>query len=575
MSAIGGSGGVARDWSSTEDAAAPTAPEPSEAPPAPPLLAGRGGGPGAPAPAAGAVRVADLPLAPAVPLTDHAGVVEFSPQLAVAPTSIGDLAKVLAYASQEGRHVKALGSLHSSSGVQAADDIAVLPQGLSFVDPPAALDDGTLRAGVDPAAEKLVRVGSGTQLRTLNPALWGLGLALPNMGGYDEQTVAGVVNTATHGSGLEYGPISELVRSMDMVVPGGRKVRIEPKDGMTDPAAFRAAHPDMELIQDDETFHAATAGLGSMGVAYSYVLGVRDKFYMQETRTATTWTAAKELLAQGGIYGLNTSAENPADPARRFPAQHVEFLVNPYATKGDHSVVVTTRKDVPAPTDPTFQPGSRSVLYRITHPQFTRPWAAETVLDVAPNVVGEGSRDAVHALPALAPALIDSSLQGLVHDKYIERSYNVFNIGAANHVDAFAEEVAIPLKGDNYLQAIDALLAKAEEFRAKGWPTTAPFSLRFVKQSTGTLAPQQEDCCMVELIFAKGTPHAREMAQGYEDVLARFGGRPHFGQMNSMTPEKTEAMYGERLAAFNRVRRALDPDGVMRNAATDRAIGPP
>ena len=59
----------------------------------------------------------------------------------------------------------------------------------------------------------LVRVEAGMRLRELNRHLDDNGLALSNMGGYDAQTVAGVMSTSTHGSGISFGPIADAVRS--------------------------------------------------------------------------------------------------------------------------------------------------------------------------------------------------------------------------------------------------------------------------------------------------------------------------------------------------------------------------
>src|SRR5207237_132374 len=141
------------------------------------------------------------------------------------------------------------------------------------------------------------------------------------------------------------------------------------------------------------------------------------------------------------------------------------------------------------------------LTYRRFPPGYNRPWFNEAVLSVAPNLMGQGSREVIGAAPGLAPALIDGSMKSLKDDKYVERSYNVFNIGAANGVDAYAEEIAFPLRGDQWMRAVDAMLAKAQEFKDRGWVHTGPISLRFVKKSNGTLAPQQEDCCMAEIIF--------------------------------------------------------------------------
>src|SRR5204862_3434128 len=116
------------------------------------------------------------------------------------------------------------------------------------------LDDGTLRPR-PPDAPPLVRVLGGTPIRELNDLLRAEGLALPNMGGYDAQTIAGVVSTSTHGSGLRFGPFPDLVRSLDVVVAGGEALRLEPADGPTDPTRF--ADERLRLVQDDRRFAGA------------------------------------------------------------------------------------------------------------------------------------------------------------------------------------------------------------------------------------------------------------------------------------------------------------------------------
>ena len=87
----------------------------------------------------------------------------------------------------------------------------------------------------------LVRVEAGMRLRELNRHLDDNGLALSNMGGYDAQTVAGVMSTSTHGSGIEFGPIADSVRSLDLVASGGRVIRIERADGHRRTPSRRAA----------------------------------------------------------------------------------------------------------------------------------------------------------------------------------------------------------------------------------------------------------------------------------------------------------------------------------------------
>ncbi len=114
-------------------------------------------------------------------------------------------------AEAEGTTVRAVGAGHSWSDAALTDGYLVLPDGL---------------AGIADVDGQLVRVLGGTHLRDLNAALDARGLALPQMGGYDEQTIAGVVSTSTHGSGLNWGPFPDFVRSLELVVAGGEVVHI-------------------------------------------------------------------------------------------------------------------------------------------------------------------------------------------------------------------------------------------------------------------------------------------------------------------------------------------------------------
>ena len=127
-------------------------------------------------------------------------------------------------AERDGCTVRAVGSGHSWSDVALTDGILVHPGGLSK---PLDLEAELLRAHATDAHEgndgvTLVRVQAGMTIAKLNAHLRALKLALPNMGGFDGQTVAGVISTSTHGSGIGYGPMSDLVRSLDIVGPGGK-----------------------------------------------------------------------------------------------------------------------------------------------------------------------------------------------------------------------------------------------------------------------------------------------------------------------------------------------------------------
>ena len=152
------------------------------------------------------------------------------------PATLEDLVALVKRAERDGTRVRVDGAHHSWSDVAltdgAARGAAVALRGL------LPLDDGCLPR--EDGAPPLARVLAGTPLRQLNPALWTKASSLPNAGGYDAQTLAGVVSTSTHGSGIAFGPFPDLVESLDVVIAGGEIVRVEPEDGITDPDAFAA-----------------------------------------------------------------------------------------------------------------------------------------------------------------------------------------------------------------------------------------------------------------------------------------------------------------------------------------------
>src|SRR5947209_18666555 len=98
------------------------------------------------------------------------------------------------------------------------------------------------RAGID--GEYLVSVCSGTPIHELNAWLDRHRLALQQMGGYDGQTLAGVVSTSTHGSGVKFGPFPDYVRSVDLVDGTGGPRRVEPSGGPTDPGPVARARTE-------------------------------------------------------------------------------------------------------------------------------------------------------------------------------------------------------------------------------------------------------------------------------------------------------------------------------------------
>jgi hypothetical protein len=452
------------------------------------------------------------------------------------PATLDEMRSILQQASELGCRVKAVGSGHSFADVATTTDFLVETHGLGRV---LELERGVLNAGVD--AGHLVETEGGIRVSALNEALWERGFGLINMGGYDGQTLMGVVSTSTHGSGISFPPLCNFVVSLTTVLAKGRTMRIEPKAGITDPAKWVAKHPDIELVQDDDFFNAVLVGIGCMGVIYSVVLSVQDRYWMIEQRSLSKWSDVKREL-QGGA------------PLR--DNRHWEVLINPYQINGDYTCLITRRNPLEAPNAPAQNLPQRNFIVELL---------------AKARFSGAVLLAAINHFPDLVPQVIDQALGSLACD-YVDRSYRVFNVGAANDVPAFGSEIGFPMS--TYIAATDRILEITKHAQEVGKAyLTSPFSLRFCKASPAFLSMMHEaDTCMIEFPLLANTIGGYELLRKIENEMYAFGGRPHWGLLNFISGGRNliERMY-PKFSKWDAVRRKLDPDGMFANAFTDRA----
>jgi hypothetical protein len=466
---------------------------------------------------------------------DYVGLRQWQPLRVFRPTTLDELRSIVRQAEQEGCRVKAVGSGHAFSDVAVTRDFLIDTHGLKK---PLQLERGLLRPGSQP--ETLFETEAGIVVHDLNTTLWDAGLGLVNMGGYDGQTIAGVVSTSTHGSGLGFGPLSGQVVSLTLVGAAGKVYRIEPANGITDPAQWAVRHPDIELRQDDDWFYACQVGIGCLGVVYSVVLRVRERYYLKEERSLSTWSQVKRDLLDGQVLREN---------------RHYEVLVNPYAIGGEHSCLITRRNPVPAPAVPPLVQPNRNFFVELAA---SIPGVSGLLLTI------------MNSYPPLTPTILNKAMESLVGD-YVDRSYYVFNIGAANDVPGYGSEIGFTL--DQYQAATERIFQIAEQRQQAGQAyLTSPVSLRFVQASKAYLSMMYAaDTCMIEFPMLKGTIGGQELLQQIETEMYAFGGRPHWGLLNFLSGanDLIAAMY-PKLPAWLAVYQQLNPNGLFENGFTER-----
>jgi hypothetical protein len=455
------------------------------------------------------------------------------------PANIDDLRAVLQKAVSLNCAVRACGSHHAFSDAALTDGIAIETHQL--LEPLAAADPALLKNSDD--ASTVVRVSGGMTIHDLNAALDQRGLALTNMGSYDGQTMAGVISTSTHGSGITLGAFPSAVEALIVVKADGQLVQIEPSNGITDPAKFAQHGGNVLLMQDDKFFHASVVGVGCLGIIYAVLLRVRRKYWLSETVTLHKWSELRGQLRDDAFIRAH---------------RHLEVIINPNALNGDNTCMLTLRDEVPAPAVPGPPKPFRNLF-------------SQFVL----NIPGAGDfLDAlVVARPSIVPDLLEQSFNFLADPTpYIGPSYELLNVGSINVVPAVSSELGVDI--DVHVDAIDTILAIAAQARTEGTFHCGVINVRHVAPSPGLLSMQPRETCMIELPIFRGAFGSDSLLWRYENALTeRFNARPHWGQRNFLagSNQMLERLYGSaNVAAWMEVFQWFNPKGQFFSRFTDR-----
>jgi L-gulono-1,4-lactone dehydrogenase len=237
-----------------------------------------------------------------------------SPSRVITPRSAQDVAEAVRQAGELGLAVRMVGAGHSFTPAAVTDGMLLRPEGL------------TRLRSVD-AKAGLVTVEAGCKLRDLNEALLARGLALANLGDIQEQTVAGAIQTGTHGTGRDSGGIAAQVAGLELVLADGEVV-----------TCSAAQRPELRS--------AAAVGLGAIGILTAVTFRVVPAFLLEAREQPMRWeevlSSLDELTADNEHFEFywfphtencltkrnNESAgpAKPLDPARKWLDD--EFLSN-------------------------------------------------------------------------------------------------------------------------------------------------------------------------------------------------------------------------------------------------------
>lgn len=296
------------------------------------------------------------------------------------PRSTDEVASIVRAARRDGLRVKVIGAGHSFTPTAMTSGVMI------------SLDDLATVRDVDRERCR-VTVEAGITLRALGDELAAVGLAMPNLGDINVQSVAGAISTATHGTGRAWGNIATTIVAIELVDGEGNVVWCD-------------EHERTDL------WRVARVGIGSLGVVTAVTIQCVPAFNLHAHETVEP---LDDLLTD-----IDTFASS---------ADHAEFFWMPGTRRCQ--VKRNRRTDEPA------RPPSRLAYVR-------DKYVAE---NLAFGLVCRVGR----RFPSQAPRIAKAVAAAAGERELIDRSDKVF--ASPRHVRFVEMEYGVPL--DHLAEAVD------------------------------------------------------------------------------------------------------------------------
>jgi L-gulono-1,4-lactone dehydrogenase len=395
-----------------------------------------------------------------------AGNVTARPVRQATPRSAAQVAEQVGLAARDGLTVRMTGSGHSFTPAAATDGVLLRPGGLTAI------------RSVDVAAG-LVTVEAGCPLHVLNAELLARGLSLANMGDIQVQTVAGAVQTGTHGTGRDLGGMAAQVAGLELVLADGSIVTCGAGDA------------------DPGLFEAARVSLGALGVLTAVTFKVVPAFLLEAREEPMAWP---EVLSRLG----ELTADN----------EHFEFYWFP------HTEGCLTKRNNRSPGPPAPLPRWRYLLDD----------------EVLSNGIFAAACQAGRLVPAAIPAINQAAARALGARTYTDAAYRVFT--SPRRVRFKEQEYAVPRAA-----LADVLGELRALFRRRDWRVSFPIEVRVTPGDDVWLSTAYgRDCGYIAIHVPRYASHAEYFAD-VEAIMTAAGGRPHWGKMHSRSAEYLAGVY--------------------------------
>lgn len=412
------------------------------------------------------------------------------------PDSVAGVQRLVRAAAGAGLPVKAVGAGHSFTGIAVAPGVLL------------ELDALTGLVRVDRERDQ-VTLRAGTRLHEVPRLIEPYGLAMPNLGDIDRQSIAGAISTGTHGTGSAFGGLATQVVGVTVVTADGGLLTSDAE-------------------QESELLPALALGLGALGILVEVTLQCVPAFVLHAVeRPEPLDQLLPELLERAAAV------------------DHFEFYWFP------HTATALTKTNHRLPADTGVEP-----LRPVTK------WVDDTLLA---NGVYRVLCNAGVLAPAVVPT-VNRLADRLVGDReFTDRSTRVFT---TSRTVRFVEmEYAVPL--EHLATAFMRVRALIEE---RGWRISFPIEVRVAAADElwlSTASGRPTGYIAVHRFFREDPG---EYFRAVEAIMVELGGRPHWGKLHGRDAASLRDAY-PRFDDFVRLRDRLDPGRLFGNRYLERVLG--
>lgn len=434
-----------------------------------------------------------------------------SPELYIQPESIAEVEKLVNLARRCRRRVTTVGCGHSPSDLTCTSSWLV------------NLDNFNRILHVN-KENNAVTMQSGIRLYTVGAELDKHGLAMPNLGSINHQSIAGAISTGTHGSTLKHGILSSSILSLKITLANGKTKSCSPDD-----------NPDL--------FRAALISLGALGIITEITFQAVPAFTLSWKQTVDT----------------DLKMFNSWNDTLFTQAEFVRVWWFPYTRR---AVVWSAEKSEEALRSPVGSYYDAWLGYHVYHnllylAQFVPrilPWIEKFVFGMQ---YGFANGSTTSAIQPSREALLMNCLYS-----------------------QFVNEWAIPLsKGPEALRRLSSWLnhlTPADSdyvphgipFSAENLYVHAPVEVRVTDTTIcKTPRPHLDPTCTLEpTLYLNATlyrpynsdpPCTTRYYEGFEYLMKELGGKPHWAKNFLTTGKDIEAMYGNDLEEWSVLIRTL------------------